>query len=258
MVHITADLDMSPSTQQPMSQPVQPASIPPPIFVRIPLIQASALVAELVTYPIDLIKTRFQVSAHREGYGQIFRRAVKTDGVAGLYKGIQPAVIRHWIYTASRVLIYEDLRNALAKQPWTGGDANNPTISVKMMAGLSAGAIGQLIASPADLVKIRLQTDSKTYGGFVNAVRMIYRQEGLVGFYCGWRPNVTRAALVNLGELATYDQVSFTTDLVCLYCMYTCVFIVVYTCRCIGMCVCKCVCIYICTCLRMRMYVCDS
>ena len=26
------------------------------------------------------------------------------------------------------------------------------------------------------------------------------------GFYRGWQPNVTRAAIVNIGELATYDE----------------------------------------------------
>ena len=33
-----------------------------------------------------------------------------------------------------------------------------------------------------------------------------YHAEGAAGFYRGWQPNVTRAAIVNIGELATYDE----------------------------------------------------
>ena len=43
------------------------------------------------------------------------------------------------------------------------------------------------------------------YNGFVDCVRKIHRNEGMAAFYKGWSPNVQRAMLVNLGELATYD-----------------------------------------------------
>lgn len=51
-----------------------------------------------------------------------------------------------------------------------------------------------------------MQTRSAGDAGVIDAGRNIYRNEGIRGFWRGWRPNVTRAALVNLGELATYDE----------------------------------------------------
>ena len=83
-----------------------------------------------------------------------------------------------------------------------------PGLAEQSAAGLTAGGVGQLLASPADLVKIRLQTATgkSASGGFLNTVRTIKKQEGWRGFYKGWRPNVTRAAIVNIGELATYDE----------------------------------------------------
>ena len=51
----------------------------------------------VVFYPLELIKTRMQVDESRNGaYRTIlgsFHRVVKTEGVAGLYKGLTPAVL---------------------------------------------------------------------------------------------------------------------------------------------------------------------
>ena len=174
-----------------------------PLYIKIPMIQASSLVAEACTFPIDFTKTRMQVAQSKTNFVQVLRSAVKAEGLGSVYKGIEPAVIRHWIYTATRIALYEDLRNAIA-----GSDrGHDAPLWAKGMAGMCAGGVGQLLASPADLVKIRLQTGTPgRYSGFSGAVRTIMREEGWRGFYKGWRPNVARAAIVNIGELATYDE----------------------------------------------------
>jgi hypothetical protein len=41
----------------------------------------------------------------------------------------------------------------------------------------------------------------------IHAIRTIVAEDGLRGLWRGTMPAVQRAALVNLGELATYDQV---------------------------------------------------
>ena len=43
-----------------------------------------------------------------------------------------------------------------------------------------------------------------------DAFASIYRQHGLRGLWRGCAPNVQRAALVNLGDLTTYDMVKHT------------------------------------------------
>jgi solute carrier family 25 uncoupling protein 27 len=138
----------------------------------------------------------------------------------------------------------------------------------KMAAGMSAGAIGQAIAVPLDLIKVqpaaqhysiypsprlillaiaalifvryffpallcacvdggrlckwvsrqaqvRMQADGRMvasgqmaaprYRGLADAFTAIAQTEGAAGFYRGCWPAIQRAALVNLGELTTYD-----------------------------------------------------
>lgn len=72
----------------------------------------------------------------------------------------------------------------------------------------------QLVASPADLVKVRMQADGRMvnqglrprYSGPFDALKKIMCAEGLKGLWKGVFPNVQRAFLVNMGELACYDH----------------------------------------------------
>lgn len=72
----------------------------------------------------------------------------------------------------------------------------------------------QVVASPADLIKVRMQADGRLasqglqprYFGPYDALSKIIRAEGFGGLWKGVFPNVQRAFLVNMGELACYDH----------------------------------------------------
>ena len=70
-------------------------------------------------------------------------------------RGLQPAVIRHCVYTAARVCMYEDIRDALSQSLGHDAGGDGSPIWVKLVSGFTAGAFAQLLASPADLVKVR-------------------------------------------------------------------------------------------------------
>jgi solute carrier family 25 uncoupling protein 27 len=81
------------------------------------------------------------------------------------------------------------------------------------IGGMSAGALGQFMASPTDLVKVQIQMEGKRrlegkpprVKNAFQAFQQIMKQGGIRGLWKGWVPNVQRAALVNLGDLTTYD-----------------------------------------------------
>jgi len=72
----------------------------------------------------------------------------------------------------------------------------------------------QVVASPADLVKVRMQADGRLvsqglkprYSGPIEAFTKILQSEGVKGLWKGVLPNIQRAFLVNMGELACYDH----------------------------------------------------
>jgi len=158
----------------------------------------ASLIAETITHPIDFVKTRRQVLKTNVSVIRIGIDTWNSAGILGFFPAIVPAVIRHWVYTTLRVGLYERLRS------------KDDSLFQKSISGLAAGGIAQAIASPTDLVKVRMQvntlTGTKQYTGVMDVVRKVYQKDGLRGFYQGWKPNVIRAMAVNMGELVAYDS----------------------------------------------------
>ncbi|KAG6514737.1 mitochondrial uncoupling protein 3-like [Zingiber officinale] len=183
---------------------------------KIVLASVSAAAAESSTFPIDIIKTRLQLrgesprptSLPRSIVGNSFSVAAeiwRKGGVLGFYSGLTPALFRHLFYSPLRIIGYEYLR---------GAAAFDGSLFGKALAGGISGAIAQILASPADLIKVRMQADGRLlntsrqprYAGGFDALRKIVQKEGFRGLWTGVVPNAQRAFLVNMGELTCYDQ----------------------------------------------------
>ncbi|XP_073974551.1 uncoupling protein 4A isoform X1 [Rhodnius prolixus] len=181
----------------------------------------AASVAEFLTYPLDLTKTRLQiqgeVAAQSNGNPQaVYRGMVRTalgitqeEGFLKLWQGITPAIYRHVVYSGIRIVTYEYLRRSVLKK---NEDGSFP-IWKSAIGGVTSGAVAQFCASPADLVKVQLQMEGKRrllgkpprVQSASHAFFKILHEGGIRGLWKGSIPNVQRAALVNLGDLTTYD-----------------------------------------------------
>uniref|UniRef100_A0AAR2KXP4 Mitochondrial uncoupling protein 4 n=1 Tax=Pygocentrus nattereri TaxID=42514 RepID=A0AAR2KXP4_PYGNA len=197
-----------------------------PLVSKFILSAFAATVAELVTFPLDLTKTRLQVQGEaglrehgkpgpaRTVYRGMLSTAVgivREEGPLKLWQGATPAVYRHIVYSGGRMVAYEQLRESVL------GKSEDGSFSVWKAAvgGMVSGAFGQFLASPTDLVKVQMQMEGRRrlegkpprVRGAYHAFIKIVSEGGIRGLWAGWVPNVQRAALVNLGDLATYDSV---------------------------------------------------
>uniref|UniRef100_A0A8C5IRM5 Solute carrier family 25 member 27 n=1 Tax=Junco hyemalis TaxID=40217 RepID=A0A8C5IRM5_JUNHY len=179
----------------------------------------AAAVAELVTFPLDLTKTRLQVQGEAAAgpavpYRGMLRTAAgiaQEEGIWKLWQGATPAVYRHIVYTGVRMVTYEHLRDSVLGR----AEGESFPLWKAVVGGVSAGAIGQFFASPTDLVKVQMQMEGKRklegkplrFRGVHHAFLKILSEGGVRGLWAGWVPNVQRAALVNMGDLTTYDTV---------------------------------------------------
>ena len=171
-------------------------------YKKLFLIQVSACTAETITYPIDYIKTLIQVNQKKITFSETIMSISHTQNKFQVYNGLKPALLRHSIYSMLRISIYENLRDHMI----TG--KGELSIKHKYLIGGLSGGLAQLIASPCDLLKIRYITNLKTQKNITipQTIRNIYSENGIRGLWKGAGPNVSRAVLVNFGELATYDQ----------------------------------------------------
>lgn len=168
---------------------------------------SAACVAEGLTFPMDSIKTRLQLS-HTVGGWEVKKRViidtVRRRGISGIYSGCSAAILRHIPYTGCRIATFEMLQQHIGPEP---------SVIQTLLMGFIAGGLGQCIAAPFDVVKIRIIADAsrehhlRRYHGVPDAVSKIWSEEGIRGLYRGTSVAVQRAALVNLGELSTYSIV---------------------------------------------------
>ena len=207
--------------------------------VRLALSGTAASLSEVITYPLDFLKTRQQLEKARtpRSSKKILLDAVRREGLSGLYAGVGPAVARHLVYTPIRVILFERLRDA---DPWAkavshwreiygrakspdrlgsgdesgeasiaeGAFGRQPSFGSLLVSGLLAGGIAQTIATPIDFVKVRLQSAARHGAptvGIRDVITDALRTEGVKGLWRGAGPSVARAGLVNLGELSTYS-----------------------------------------------------
>ena len=188
-----------------------------------------ASTAELVTTPIDFLKTRLQLlgqsptlHAPPRGASQVLRDVVEKEGPLALYRGLQPALLRQATYGSLRVGLYEPIKDQLSYAlPGIAGPAGGgsgqlgvpPPLLVKLLSGCASGGLAAGLTT--DVCKVRMETDGLAaspgekprYGSVFNALRTIFVKEGLGGLYAGVRPTVARAAVVAAVELATYDEI---------------------------------------------------
>lgn len=83
----------------------------------------------------------------------------------------------------------------------------------KALCGLTAGAIGATVGSPADLALIRMQADAtlpvaqrRNYSNAIQALYRIAADEGVPALWKGAGPTVVRAMALNMGMLSSYEQ----------------------------------------------------
>jgi len=174
----------------------------------------SGMAATCVVQPIDMVKTRIQLMG--EGGAKVATKnpfsvagnLIKKDGFFSLYKGLSAGLLRQATYTTARLGIFRSVSNSLATP-----DKKPLPFWKKTVAGLSAGGLGSVFGTPADVALIRMQADAtlppdkrRNYKNVVDALIKMWKGEGLSGMFKGNVPVVVRAMSLNFGMLTLYDQ----------------------------------------------------
>lgn len=83
----------------------------------------------------------------------------------------------------------------------------------KALAGMIAGGVGAVVGTPAEVALVRMTADGRLpiaeqrgYTSVFNALARVTREEGITTLWRGTFPTVGRAMVLNVAQLATYDQ----------------------------------------------------
>eukprot|EP00752_Nemacystus_decipiens_P009296 g8307.t1 len=164
----------------------------------------------MFVHPMDVLKVRMQLGA---GGGRPVAAAKLVYGEAGLrgmYAGLSAAVTRQAVYTTLRVGLYDWIRDHVVGKFVKPQDMH---VLHRAAVGLTAGGIASFMCCPIEVCMVRMQSDARLpaaerlgYTHIGDALFRIAKEEGVRTYWRGATPTVSRAMVVSMTQLATYDQ----------------------------------------------------
>jgi len=170
---------------------------------------SAAVIAVTGIHPIDVVKTRLQVSGSGSGgrnykalgIGGSVKVIAAEEGISAFWKGIGAAWMREASYTSLRLGLYAPIKHAMNVKA-------DSSFFLKFAAGSLAGAIGSVVGNPFDVLKTRMMaSEGKTPPSLMSAANDLYKAQGTAGFYRGMEANVMRACVLNGTKMACYDVI---------------------------------------------------
>lgn len=175
---------------------------------------SAGAVSTTVTYPLDLLRTRFAAQGNQKVYWSLIssvRDIAHHEGHRGYFRGLTAAVGQIIPYMGIFFATYESLRSPLGtlQLPFGSGDAT---------AGVLASVIAKTGVFPLDLIRKRLQVQGPTrqlymhrnipaYQGVFNTMQAIIRTDGMRGLYRGLTVSLFKAAPSSAITMWTYERV---------------------------------------------------
>lgn len=164
---------------------------------------SAAVTAVTFIHPIDVVKTRLQISTTPGvGIGKTVVSIYRTEGVGSFWKGIRAAWLRESSYTSMRLGLYGP-----CKKLYGCDDPEKNSFFRKFAAGSTSGAIGSVTGNPFDLLKTQMMANQRRTVSLGDLMKKIYREQGVKGFYRGFDSNIARAMVINGTKMSCYDQI---------------------------------------------------
>lgn len=112
----------------------------------------------------------------------------REESLLGFWKGHNPAQILSIGYGVTQFTVYEFL-NEKAKEHET---LRKHKQLKSFLCGGAAGAAASVVATPLDVIRTRIivQDKHKGYRNSLQATKLIFREDGLRGFYRGFVPSL--------------------------------------------------------------------
>ncbi|XP_036380502.1 solute carrier family 25 member 45 [Megalops cyprinoides] len=148
----------------------------------------------IVGHPVDTVKVRLQTTSRYKGIFDCVARTYAYEGIPGFFKGMAFPVLS---IAVSNSVVFGSYSNALdyltQSQYADRSKDKSASATAVFTAGCFSGVAQVLVTAPIDLVKVRLQNQTKgrrgvggdKYRGPVHCVAIILREEGARGLFRG-------------------------------------------------------------------------
>lgn len=167
-----------------------------------------------ITQPLDCSKVRLQlqvepvanvVGARYTGTLQTLFAIFRDEGYHGLWKGHIPAQMLSVFYGLGQFAAYDQLNRAGRHVQLL----NDHSDTRHFLCGGIAGAIGNTVSTPFDVIRTRIiaQDHGRGYTTMREGLRMIFVNEGFRGLFRGLGPSVLQVAPLTAIQFWSYNVV---------------------------------------------------
>lgn len=177
---------------------------------------AGCLAAALAN-PFEMTKTRFQAMgtsaklAQQYEYTSVFgafASIVKTEGIAGLWRGVSATVLRTGVGSAVQLSTFDGFKLLFID----AGVAQKDSTMLHLLSSFCSGLLVTIVMNPLDVVRTRLWNQKivanhsgALYTGPIDCILKTVKSEGVFALYKGFLPHYFR-----LGPHTTLTLVSWS------------------------------------------------
>uniref|UniRef100_A0A8D2PA78 ADP/ATP translocase n=1 Tax=Zosterops lateralis melanops TaxID=1220523 RepID=A0A8D2PA78_ZOSLA len=171
----------------------------------------AGMVATVVTYPTDVIKTRLivqnRLEPSYEGIVHAFYKIYHQEGLRALYRGVSPAILGNTALNFAFKDKYKEL--------FLGGVDKRTQFwryfAGNLASGGAAGATSLCFVYPLDFARTRLAADvgkagaDREFSGLGDCLVKIFRSDGVRGLYQGFGVSVQGIIIYRAAYFGIYD-----------------------------------------------------
>ena len=162
----------------------------------------------LIVYPLDFARTRLGVDmglgSNRQfrGLSHCLTSIVKSDGIRGLYNGIQISLYSIFLYRGLYFGMFDTGKKTIHEY-------DKKSFFMKFLFAQAVTIISETLIYPCDTVRRRMMMNSglavPIYSGTTDCFKKIFTHEGMNGFFKGNLSNMMRSVSSSL-VLVLYDE----------------------------------------------------
>eukprot|EP00009_Paramoeba_aestuarina_P010312 CAMPEP_0201531374 /NCGR_PEP_ID=MMETSP0161_2-20130828/47439_1 /ASSEMBLY_ACC=CAM_ASM_000251 /TAXON_ID=180227 /ORGANISM="Neoparamoeba aestuarina, Strain SoJaBio B1-5/56/2" /LENGTH=365 /DNA_ID=CAMNT_0047934255 /DNA_START=126 /DNA_END=1223 /DNA_ORIENTATION=+ len=199
----------------------------------------SGVGSNIIIYPMDLIKSRYQVTALFRGgvdkqrltnlpvYRNFFHACstiVRTEGFPALYQGVVPSLVGNGLAWGSYFYLYTSAKSVLKEQVLRRHHHEDRASAalIHLSSGFFAGFGSLVLTNPVWIVKIRMQVHHSEkgvsgggggaggvkYRGLIHGMSCLLREEGWRGWFRGMVPGIWATSHGAVHFMA-YEEVTY-------------------------------------------------
>ena len=169
----------------------------------------------LTVTPAQIVKVRLQAREHKGKYNgpvDCVRKLLQEEGISAFLIGLRPTIVRNSIWNT---VYFGTMFKLKALLPPTNDKFES--LGQTFLSGFFGAVFATCFNAPFDVVKTRFQCQTASiasasvatplkYHGTFQALLLIYREEGLLSCYKGFRPKAIRMGLGGAVAITVYDM----------------------------------------------------